>query len=262
MPDIRSPAPDPRSTLPELQGDGLPTLPNGEPVLQRWFVIVLIVLALAAIGVTVWAFGSIDRERLTAAERRPAGGAEVTIARGEATLAETLEAQPGPDCAQAIRLIGDRGSRAAAAVAVAGACELIATGDFPQARQGLVDWIASGGQLRIATFELAGVESSSRLEEGRIVMELNAKFQFEDAVMGSPAVLHQLELIADPEWPGRPVGAATELAAARSQQEACERLDFPGPPPRGCLDVAELLAEDDPIAALLAVGYRDDLEER
>lgn len=249
---------DPRPPLPPMQSDGLPTLPTGEPVIQRWFVIALLALGVLAIGVTVWGLASTEREPLSAAERRPAGGAEVTIARGAAELAETQEAEPGPDCAQAIRLIGDEGSRAAARVALVGACELIASGDHPDARQGLVDWIAADGTMRIATFELSGVESSTRVEDGRLVMELNAKFQFEDAVAAAPAVLHQLELIADPSWPGEPVGATRELAAARSQRRACEQLTFPNEPPRGCLDVEDLLADDDPIAALLDAGFRDD----
>lgn len=247
-----------RPPLPPLQDDGLPTLPTGEPVLQRWFVITLLILAVVAIAVSVWGLLAIDREQLSAAERRPAGGPEVTIDRGEATLAETQEAEPAPDCAQAIRLIGDSGSRAAAGAAVAGACDLIATGDFPRAREGLVEWIAASGTARIATFELSGVESSTRLEDERIVLELNAKFQFVDAIAATPAVIHQLELIADPAWPGEPVGATTELAAARSEHEACERLEFPEGPPRGCLDVEELLAEEDPLDALVEVGFRDD----
>lgn len=241
-----------------MEDDGLPTLPTGEPVLQRWFVLAMIVLSVVVIAVTLWGLASIDREQLSAAERRPAGGPAVTIERGEAVFAETQDASPGPDCAQAIRLIGDDGSQAAARVAMAGACELIATGDFPRAREGLVEWIAADGLMRIATFELSGVEASTRVVDDRMILELNAKFQFEDAVTGAPAVIHQLELIADPAWPGQPVGATTELEAARSQHEVCQRLDFPDEPPRGCLDVEELLADPDPIGALREVGFRDD----
>ncbi|MFO7778424.1 MAG: hypothetical protein R6V28_08740, partial [Nitriliruptoraceae bacterium] len=93
-----------RSGLPPLRDDGLPTLATGEPVLQRWFVITLLVLVPLALAVTVWAFLAIDREPLSAAERRPAGGPEVTIARGGAMLSETRDAEPGPGCSQAIRI--------------------------------------------------------------------------------------------------------------------------------------------------------------
>jgi len=246
-----------RPPLPPLKDDGLPTLPTGEPVLQRWFVLTLLLLTPVTIGVTIWAFASIDREMIGPAERRPAGDSVVTVERGQAQLATTMEAEPGPGCGQAVRLIGDAGSRAAARVALAGACQLIDSGRFPLARAGLVRWIAADGWLRIATFELAGVESSARLEAGRIVIELNAKFQFDDAVRAAPALLQQLVLLSDQEWPGAPVGASTALEAALAEHESCLLLAF-DEPPRGCSDVAELLDRPDPRAELLGAGYRDD----
>ena len=252
----RGGVPDPG--LPPMKDDGLPTLPTGEPVLQRWFVVAMLVLVPVALAVTVWAFLSIDRDRLSAAERRPAGGPEVTIARGEAMVAETQDAVPGPGCAQAIRIVGDAGSQAAASAALAAACEVVDSDRHPELREGLVTWIAANGQLRIATFELAGVESSTRLEDDRLVMELNAKFQFEDAARAAPAVLHQLALLSDPAWPGQPVGVTTELVAARIQHQACRTLDLGEEPPRGCRDVEELLDAEDPVAELLEVGFRDD----
>ena len=245
-------------SLPPLREDGLPTLPTGEPVLHRWFVIVLLVLAPVAVAVTAWGLlSSTGGGSISAAERRPPGTAEVTTERGGAQLAVTQDAEPGPGCAQGIRVVGDSGSRAAASRAMEVACELIATGDFPVAREGLVDWVATDGLLRIATFELSGVESSSRVDDdGRIIVELNAKFQFDDAMTGTPALLHQLHLIADPGWPGAPISADTELAAAAAQREACDRLRFPEAEPRGCLDVRELLDDPDPRQQLLDAGYR------
>jgi hypothetical protein len=243
------------SSLPPLKDDGLPTLPTGEPVLHRWFVVTLLLLIPVAVWVVVWAFSSVDRVELTAAERRPPGGAEVTIERGDAMLAETRDAEPGPGCAQGVRLVGDSGSRAAARRALGTACDLIATGDFPTSRQGLVAWVRSQGILRIATFELSGVESSTRVEDDRLVMELNATFQFQDAALAAPAVIHQLELMADPDWPGEPITAERELAAARAQARACERLALGDDAPRGCQDVEELLAADDPLQQLLDAGY-------
>lgn len=242
----------------QLRTDGLPTLPTGEPVLQRWFVLLALVMVPVAIAVTIWAFLSIDRDELGAAERRPAGGPEVTIDRGDAMLAETRDAEPGPGCAQAIRIVGDAGSRTAAAAALAGVCELVDRGDFPEVRAGLVAWIAGGGQLRVATFELAGVESSARLEEERLIVEINARFQFEAPIRGAPAIAHQLVLLTDPAWPGAPVGVTTELAGAEVQRRACEVLELGDPAPRGCRDAAELLDSDDPVGDLLQVGFRDD----
>jgi len=53
--------PDARPPLPPLRGDGLPTLPTGEPVLARWFVIVMLLLAPVAIAVTVIAWQAASR---------------------------------------------------------------------------------------------------------------------------------------------------------------------------------------------------------
>lgn len=253
----------PRGELPALRTDGLPTLPNGEPILARWFVLTMLVLGFAAVAVTIWAFTAVDREQLSAAERRPAGGSEVTVERGRAELAETRGAVPGPDCTQAIRIVGDEGSRAAARVAAERVCVLLETGEFPRAREGLVEWIAADGQLRIATFELSGVESSARLEDGRIVVELNAKFQFVDAARAAPALLHQLALISDEAWPGEPVGAGSQLTAAAYEVAACRRLEVPDDAlPRGCTDAAELLQTPERYQELLDVGYRDDAAGR
>lgn len=69
-------------SLPPLRDDGLPTLPTGEPVLARWFVIAMLLLVPVGIAVGVWAVMSIQREPLPPAERRPPGGPEVTIDRG------------------------------------------------------------------------------------------------------------------------------------------------------------------------------------
>ncbi|MEX2550822.1 MAG: hypothetical protein WD638_11380 [Nitriliruptoraceae bacterium] len=236
----------------------MPRLPTGEPVLQRWFVVGMLVLVPLALAVTAWAFLSIDRDELSAAERRPAGGPEVTIARGDAQLAETRDAEPGPGCAQAIRVIGDAGSQTTARASLTGVCELIETGDFPELRDGLVTWIEGDGQLRIATFELSGVASSTRLEDARLVVELNARFQFEAPRRGAPALAHQLVLVTDPGWPGQAVGVTTELRAAEIQVRACQTLDLGDDPPRGCRDAAQLLAADDPAGDLLEVGFRDD----
>lgn len=256
--DTPGPSGGPPSDLPPLRDDGLPTLATGEPVLQRWFVIAMLTLVPLALAVTVWAFLAIDREPLSAAERRPAGGPEVTIARGEAMLSETRDAEPGPGCSQAIRIVGDPGSQTTARAALETVCGLIDSGDFPLLREGLVNWIASGGQLRIATFELSGVESSARVEDERLVVELNAKFQFQAARRAAPALVHQLVLLTDPGWPGAPVGVTTELRAAEQQRQACTALDFGDDPPRSCRDAVELLEADDPVADLLAVGFRDD----
>jgi hypothetical protein len=246
---------DPRPPLPPLRDDGLPTLPTGEPVLQRWFVLAMLVVVPVAIGVTVWAFLSIPREELGPAERRPPGGPEVTIDRGTAEFGVTTEVDPGPSCAEGIDLIGDAGTRAASRRALGATCELLRSGRYPTAAAGLEEWIRADGLLRIAVFEFSGVEGSSRVADGRLVVELNAKYQFEDATRAAPELIHQLTLIGQAHWPGSTLTAAAALEAAEAQADACDRLTFRDALPRGCRDVAELLAADDPRAELLAAGY-------
>ncbi len=240
-----------------LRTDGLPTLANGEPVLHRWFVLLLAVIIPATLAVVIAAFLLIGRDTVAAAERRPAGDDTVTVFRGDAQLAQTLGVDVGPACMQAIRLIGDDGSRQAARAASQATCRLLDDPTFARAREGLAVWARSNGQLRYATFELSGVESSARVEDGRIVLELNAKFQFVAGVHAAPAMIHQLTLLAELSWPGATVTASAAMEAAFAEAAACQVLALEAPP-RGCTDVAELLEDPDLYASLVAAGYRDD----
>lgn len=241
--------------LPPLRNDGKPSLPTGEPVLHRWFVLAMLVLVPLAIGVTIWAASAtFGRDQLTAAERRPPGGPEVTIARGEAQLSPSDEVEPGPACFQGGQIIGDEGSRAAARRAIQVACALIADGGYDAAVDGLRTWARSDGRVRVAAFEMSGVEASARREDGRVVIELNAAFQFEDAAAAAPALLHQLVLLGTPDFPGAPIPAERELQAAELQLRACGEL--PGDlRPRGCNDAEELLAAEDPLQDLVDAGW-------
>jgi hypothetical protein len=240
-----------------MADDGLPTLPTGEPVLARWFVVLMLLLVPTAIGVTIWAVLSIPDAEIDAAERRPPGDAQVTYDRGEAMLGETLEAEAGPGCAGGVELLGDEGGRAAARVAMRAVCEALRTPGLDEARDGLR--AMDGGQLQFAIFERSGVESSTRVEDGTPTIELNAKFQFEDAARAAPVVIHELTLLGG-DFPGRPVGATAALRATEAQAAACEALGLldEDEPPRGCLDAVELLRQDDPVGELLAAGLRDD----
>lgn len=246
-----------RPPLPPLRDDGLPTLPTGEPVLHRWFVIAMLVLVPLAIAVSVWAaMQVVGREPIPPADRRPAGDATTTVDRGRAELGTIEDAEPGPSCGTAVRLVGDSGARAAAGRALDATCSLIGTGEFPEAEEGLREWASTQGQLRFAVFERSGVESSLReTDDGQLILELNAAFQFEDAARAAPAIIGQLTQLAQPSFPGDPITARSALAGAEAQATACDRLVFPDDGPRGCLDVAELLEEADPLGALVDAGY-------
>jgi hypothetical protein len=250
------------TALPPLRDDGLPTLPTGEPVLQRWFVLLMLLLIPVALVVSVWAWRATDRSPAPAADRRVIGSATVTIDRGDAVLSTDATEEDGPSCATAVRIVGDGGARDAGRRALSATCTLLRAGDLPLAAAGLAEWTAGppgSAVLRLATFERSGVDASVRVEDGAMVLELNARYVFEDAARAAPSVVHQLGLIADPAWPGAVVGAGTELAATAETLVACARLSLPEGLPRACRDAAELLDGPEPYAALVAAGFRDDL---
>jgi len=250
-------ATDGRPPLPPLRDDGLPTLPTGEPVLARWFVITMLLLVPLAIAVSVVAWRAADREPPAAIERRAVGSATVTHDRGDARFPETAGAEPGPSCAEGVRLTGDRSAISAARRALSATCQLIAAGDLPLAEAGLEAWLAADPSMRVGTFEASGVDASARSEDGAIVLELNARYLFEDATRAAPVVVQQLGLIGQADWPGAVVSAQAEVATLAEQLRACGRLSLPDGVPRPCRDAAELLALDDLVTRLVAVGFRD-----
>lgn len=236
-------------------GDGLPSLPDGEPILARWFVVSMLVLVVAAIGITVWAFAAFGgRVELTAAERRPPGTARVTHERGTAVLNEIDEFEDAVGCGVGLELFGDAGARATTARALGAACQLLASGDFPEAEPGLQVLRDNDGLLRIATFEFTGTESSARVEDDRVVLELSPRFQFANATRAAPFILHELVHLAT-TWPGQPVSATEEVAATEVVQRACDRLALGDDPPLGCIDADTILDLDDPVGAFVDAGY-------
>jgi len=253
-PDPSVPA---RPPLPPLRDDGLPTLPTGEPVLARWFVVTMLLLVPVALVVTLLAWDATDRTPLRAVDRRPVGDAMVTTDRGAAVFPDDLTEESGPGCAEGVVLIGDDSARSAARRALGAMCQLLRNEDLPLAQAGLASWTDAQPMLRVGTFERSGVDASARSEGGRIVLELNARYLFEDATRAAPVLIHQLALVGQPDWPGRPVSAQAELAATAEQVAACERLSLPGGIPRACTDAKELLASPDVLAGLLGAGFRD-----
>lgn len=236
-------------------GDGLPSLPDGEPILARWFIIPMIVLVVAAIVVTAWAFAEFGREELTAAERRPPGTAEITHERGTAVLNEITETEPATGCAEGITLFGDEGARASLRRALSATCQLLQSGDHPEAEAGLRAWTEGRGLLRIAVFELTGTESSARVEDERLVIELSPRYQYSDATRGAPFVLHELVHLGAGTWPGAPVTASQEVTATEVTARACDRLVLGDDPPLGCVDAREIIALESPVDAFVDAGY-------
>ena len=242
---------DSRSPGPGGVGDGLPALPDGEPVLHRWFVLAMAALVLLGLVVIVWALTAVRGTDIPPAARRPPGDSTVTHARGDAALGEDTSTDPGPQCAAGIDVIGDASARAIAHSALGATCQLLQLENFALAEEGLARWADENGVLRFAVFELTGVEDSARVEGGQLVIELNAKFQFEDGARAAPAIVHELAHLAQ-DWP---VSAADELRAAELTALACSELVLGDEPPRVCRDARALLDEDDPLGALEDAGF-------
>ena len=189
------------------------------------------------------------------AARRPPGTATVTHDRGDAVLNTTRDHAAGSGCAAGVDVVGDQGAIAAGRRALSSTCQLLSSGRFPTALQGMRRWAAQDGILRFAVFERTGVDASARIVDGVPVVELNARFQFQDATEAAPFVVHELVHLGGDRWPGSPVTAAGELAAMQAQADACDRLAFATQPPRGCADATTLVASPDPLARLKAAGY-------
>lgn len=243
-------------------GDGLPSMPDGEPLLARWFVLSMLVLSLAAVGLTVFALTQRDTppaEAFPAAERRNPGTAEVTHDRGQLVLAEDTTESTPVTCAPDVRLVGDQGGRATLQRAFGVLCQQLAEDDdgtLAQVVAGLAELDDAAGIARVAQAVATGVDSSARIEDDLPVVEIAPKFQFDNARLAAPFLAHELFHLGDEAWPGAPVDAAGELAAMRVQDEVCRALQEPADTrPRGCRDAAELLATEDPLQALRDAGF-------
>lgn len=243
-------------------GDGLPALPNGEPLLARWFVLAMLVLGLVAVTLTVVFLSTrvepVD-EAFPVAERRPPGTTEVTHDRGRIVLAEDTTSEQPVTCAENVRLVGDDGGRSTLQRAFGVLCaELASPGDgaLGAVAEGLDRFDAAGGIARVALGEATGVDSSLRVEDGELVLEIAPKFQFDNGRLAAPFLAHELAHLAG-GWPEVAVDAEDEVTAMAAQLAMCEavleRIDAEAP--RGCRDAQLLLEGPDPAAALRDAGY-------
>lgn len=249
---------DDRFVLPPLRGDGLPTAADGSPLLQRWFLLIMIPLVLAGLVVIGFALVSALRPvEFSPAERRPRGGPSETHDTAGRLTGETVEAETATGCADGVLIEGDLGARSAGRRALSAACQLLASGDFPSARNGMESWVAARGGtpvLRFAVFARTGLDSTVLIEGDRIVIELGNKFIFDDAAEAAPTLVHELAHLGQ-GWPSVSLTAADELAAMREQQLACSRIAVRQDPPRTCLDSDELFELDNPLDALVDAGW-------
>lgn len=241
-------------------GDGLPQTPDGEPLLHRWFVILMIGLSVAALALSVVVLASRTAPpevELPPAARRPPGTATVTHERGRIVLSETQEEETDVACAPQVRLVGDEGGRATSRRALGALCRQLGRGidELDVVDEGLRRLNRERGVIRIALGEATGVDSSARVEDDTLIVELAPKFQFDNAVEAAPFLAHELAHLGGDRWPGAAPDTSDELAALRAQLASCEALLLGDDAPRGCADAAAVLDDEDPAESLREADY-------
>lgn len=206
----------------------------------------MVVLALA---VGIWAFLGAGRSELPVAERRPAPGDGSTHEVGDIVVGDAAPAAYEDACQglRGIRIAGDELDQRVLGRAVDGLCAL----DLSR-YAALRRFAEQQGVVRFAVFERTGVDSTARWEgaDGAPLVLVNAKFSRTDPLWVSPLVVHDAVLL-EASVPD----ALAAVMAREAEHAACQRLFQTRRPSRGCEDAAELLALEDPVAALRAAGW-------
>jgi hypothetical protein len=221
-----------------------------DPLLPRWFVLVAVVSVPVAAVVIVTALLLGGRGELPLAERRPPPAGTLTSDVGELIVgdAEPVAYERGCPETRGVRIAG---TDADLAVLRRGLAALCNARPAPDAAASLVRFAESGGVVRFALFERTGVDATADGAGPAPRILLNAKFTQTDPLYLAPLIGAQAVLLdADPAT------AEAALAARRVEDELCRAMLGGRQPSRACADAAELLALDDPLAALRGAGYR------
>lgn len=240
------PTPDPRDPWRRA-----PVGELGEQLLPRWFVLLAIAAIPLALGALIAAFLLSDPGPGPVAERRPPPAQGLSHDVGDLVVGEAAPAAWDAGCPQlaGLRIAGTDADRAVLEAGLAPLCDVV----LPQGGQrALADLAQASAAVRFAAFARTGVDSTARTESDPPVVLLNNKLTFTDPWWIAPLVVHDAVTLA-----GEPGTVATALAARTAEAAVCDQL-FAGErrASRGCGDAAELLALDDPGAALRAAGYR------
>lgn len=227
---------------------GLPVAADASPLLPRWFVLLLLAAVPVAVVLFVLAFfGLAAGGGDDVAGRRPPPDARATAAVGEVTVGPRAAA-PGPAaCPEAGSLwpAGVPADRRALARTINALCAL------PDAAAALADLAADGPvTVRFAGFadnrvDVTGIAPGGA---GPATVWLNARLSGSEPVRLAPLLAYQARLATAAR-----VDAGAVLDARALERAVCDALlDEPTP---SCRDAADLLALDDPVAALEAAGF-------
>jgi hypothetical protein len=218
-----------------------------DQVLPRWFVLTAVIMVPVAVVALVAAFAVFGPDDVPVAARRPPPAEGFTNGVGDLRVGTTAPVPLEPPCPalDGLRIGGTEADRAVLAAGLQRLC------DLPPEQATLVeDFAAADGTVRFAQFADTGVDSTASRTEPLIL--LNNRFAVADEPAWiAPLVVHDLTVLG-----GEPGTAATALAARQAEAEACRTLLDDPTASRACRDASALLASQDPLHALRAVGYR------
>lgn len=219
-----------------------------DQVLPRWFVLTALVLVPVALVAAIGAFVVFGPQEVPVAARRPPPGGGYTHAVG---ALRTGDSEPVALDAPCPRLRGLRiaGTPQDRAVLTEGLGALCGDGLDPGADDLLRAFADEGGTVRFAQFADTGVDSTASLDEALVLLNNRYAVTLDPREI-APLVVHDLTARA-----GGAGSAEGELAARRAEAAACALLGGDLARSRSCADAEALLAGNDPLAALLDVGY-------
>lgn len=222
--------------------EGLPVDELDEPILPRWFVMTLLVSIPVAVVVFVVAFFFAAGGDTPLAERRPPpdGGLTSAVGAMETGDREPVAHDPACPAVDGFWVAGTELDRATLAQGLDLLCDAPA-----DVRARVAEFAATGPVMRFAAFEKTGVDVTGDDD----TVFVNARFSRTPPSVIGPLVAYQAVVTA-----GDASEAATILGARRIEFEACDALVDERSRP--CDDAADLLALQDPLAALEDAGFR------
>lgn len=235
--------------------DPYATAPVGElsePLLPRWFVLLAVVAVPVALAVFLVAFPFLGSDELPVTDVRPpppAGGA-FSHDVGEVTVG-SAEPQPADAECPAVSGFAVAGAESDRQRLDTGLNALCDTGVSADASPALAALRDAGAVVRFAVFERTEVNSVVEVGADPPRVLINARFAgVPQPRWVTPLIVHEAVM-----FDGDPATAATAVAARRAELAVCEALFDPDDFSSGCETAAELLALDDPAAALRDAGY-------
>jgi hypothetical protein len=225
-----------------------PTGELGDQLLPRWFVLTALTLVAIAVIVLVAALLLPERDPVPVEARRPPPSLMYTTAAGEVQTGMSAPQAYDAPCAllQGVRIAGTAADRARLRQGLAGLCNITLPDDVVADMRAFAE---QGGVVRFATFAATGVDSTASRRPPATVF-VNTRFQRTDPLWIAPLIVHDATL----RGPGRAT-AEGALTARRAELAVCDRLLGSRARSRGCADAAAIVALDDPVAALRAVGF-------